>query len=94
MRDFSLASMQLLFGTLMLGFGGIFGSVAWYRSISSGAPATTGTVMIATLPILLGFQLVLGFLGFDMANEPKQTLQFGAPLWGSRRRAYAGRTPS
>lgn len=71
MRDFSLASMQLLFGTLMLGFGGIFGSVAWYHSVSSGTPATTGTVMIATLPILLGFQLVLGFLGFDMANEPK-----------------------
>lgn len=79
MRDFSLASMQLLFGTLMLAFGVIFGGIAWYHSVSSGSAATTGTVMIATLPILLGFQLVLSFLGFDMANEPKQTLQFEGP---------------
>ena len=79
LRDFSLASAQLLLGVAMLGFGTIFGAVQSTASIDSGEPASTGTVMIATLPILLGFQLLLGFLGFDMANEPKDTLQ-SAPM--------------
>lgn len=75
MRDFSLASAQLLIGILLLLFGGIFGGVAWVHSDETGHVATTGTVMLAVLPIILGFQLLLSFLGFDMANEPKITIQ-------------------
>ncbi len=75
MRDFSLASAQLLIGALLMGFGVIFGGFEWIHSTSTGATASTGTVMIATLPIILGFQLLLGFLGFDMTNEPKQPIQ-------------------
>lgn len=75
LRDFSLASAQLLLGVAMLLFGAIFGGWQWIASIDSGEPASTGTVMVATLPVLLGFQLVLSFLGFDMANEPRDTLQ-------------------
>jgi dolichol-phosphate mannosyltransferase len=75
MRDFSLASAQLLLGTLLMGFGGIFGGIEWAHSMSTGETASTGTVMIATLPIILGFQLLLSFLGFDMTNEPKQPIQ-------------------
>ena len=75
MRDFSLASAQLLLGFLMTGFGASFGAYSWYRSIASGEAATTGTVMIAVLPIILGFQLLLSFLGFDMTNEPRHPLQ-------------------
>ena len=43
--------------------------------ISTGQVASTGTVMVAMLPIILGFQLLLNFLAFDMANEPKLPLQ-------------------
>tara|TARA_R110002033_G_scaffold558_1_gene5263 strand:- start:72324 stop:73376 length:1053 start_codon:yes stop_codon:yes gene_type:complete len=74
MRDFSLASAQLAIGILFLLFGVLFGTYNWYLSMSMGDTATTGTVMIATLPIILGFQLVLAFLGFDMGNEPKTVL--------------------
>ncbi len=74
-RDFSLASAQLLIGALFLLFGGIFGGIGWYHSVSTGETASTGTVMIAVLPIILGFQLLLSFLGFDMTNEPKTTIQ-------------------
>lgn len=79
LRDFSLASAQLLFGTLLLGFGATFGAWGWYGSIATGTPATTGTVMVAVLPIILGFQLLLSFLGFDMANEPRVPVQPAAP---------------
>jgi glycosyltransferase involved in cell wall biosynthesis len=75
MRDFSLASAQLLMGGMFLLFGSIFGAWGWYQSVSTGATASTGTVMIAVLPIILGFQLLLSFLGFDMTNEPKTPIQ-------------------
>ena len=75
LRDFSLASAQLLVGVLFLTFGSVFGGIEWYKSVVTGEPATTGTVMIATLPVILGFQLVLSFLGFDMANEPRIPIQ-------------------
>lgn len=75
LRDFSPASLQLLFGTLFLLFGTIYGSLEWYFSVSSGHVASTGTVMIAVLPIILGVQFLLNFLSFDMANEPRVPIQ-------------------
>ncbi|WP_332819835.1 glycosyltransferase family 2 protein [Sphingopyxis sp.] len=75
LRDFSPASLQLLFGTLFLLFGSVYGSLEWYHSVSSGHVASTGTVMIAVLPIILGVQFLLNFLSFDMANEPRIPIQ-------------------
>lgn len=91
LRDFSLASAQLLSGMLLFGFGAIYGAWGWYESIATGSPASTGTVMLATLPIILGFQLLLSFFGFDMANEPKLPLQAGMP--GFDRRVGRAETP-
>lgn len=87
MRDFNLASAQLVLGLLMIGFGAVFGGISWYNSVSSGETSSTGTVMLATLPVILGFQLVLSFLGFDMANEPKTPIQWEAV---GRDRRYLG----
>jgi dolichol-phosphate mannosyltransferase len=84
LRDFSLASAQLMFGVLFFAFGTLFGLWGWYQSISTGAPASTGTVMLATLPVILGFQLLLSFFGFDMANEPKVPLQANLPIFDRR----------
>ncbi|WBY17525.1 glycosyltransferase family 2 protein [Erythrobacteraceae bacterium WH01K] len=75
LRDFNLASAQLLLGLILLAFGGVFGAIEWYISISTGAPASTGTVMLAVLPIILGFQLFLNFLALDMSNEPRTPIQ-------------------
>lgn len=75
MRDFSFASLQLIFGLLLTGFGLGFGGFEWWINASRDTVTTTGTVMLAVLPIILGFQLLLNFLSFDIANEPKQCLQ-------------------
>ena len=75
MRDFSFASLQLLFGLVLTGFGLIFGLTQWWVNASHQTVATTGTVMFAVLPIILGFQLLLSFLSYDIAGEPKQCLQ-------------------
>ena len=64
--------MELLLAPLLLLFGLGFGSHAWWASIASGQPATAGTVMLAALPILLGLQLLLSWLNFDVAAEPRE----------------------
>jgi glycosyltransferase involved in cell wall biosynthesis len=75
LRDFSLGTVHLVAGIGLFGFGCIFGTVEWVRSIETTVPATTGTVMIAALPIILGFQLLLSFVAYDLANEPSVPLQ-------------------
>lgn len=74
-RDFSLASLNLLVGLPAMVFGGIYGIYYWWQSIATGVPVPTGTVMVAVLPIVLGFQMVLFFFAVDIANEPSRPLQ-------------------
>ena len=74
LRDLSIASLELLIGTGLVLFGTLFGGWHWYLSSSTGTPASVGTVMIPTLALLLGLQLVLAFLGYDIANVPRLAL--------------------
>lgn len=76
LRDFSFASIGLVTGAVMLVFGLVFGGVEWHRSVSTGVAATTGAVMISVLPIVLGVQLLLFFLSYDMSAEPRRPLQW------------------
>lgn len=68
LRDMSLGSIQLPLGLLLILFGVVFGGYHWFDSLSTQQPATSGTVMLSALPILLGLQLLLAFLGQDMAS--------------------------
>lgn len=72
LRDFSAASLELVFGFLALLFGFLFGVLAWWESAAFGVAASTGTVMLSALPIIVGSQLLLSFLNFDMANSPTE----------------------
>lgn len=75
LRGFSVASIELLAGIALTGFSVCFGSQAWYLSVASATPASAGTVMLAALPLILGFQLLLSWLNFDIAAEPRTPLQ-------------------
>lgn len=75
LRDMNIGSLELLFGALLLGFGTLFGVAHWVNSIFTGVTASAGTVMLAGLPILLGVQLILGFLAFDFMAVPRLPLQ-------------------
>jgi len=72
LRDMSAASLQLLLGMALVLGGGVYGAVEWLSQ--AGAPATAGTVMLAALPIILGLQLLLAFLMWDMQSVPRQAL--------------------
>ena len=70
--DFSVGSLFLAVGIMLILFGSGWGAWAWNRSNQSGVPATTGTVMIAVLPFFLGFQLLLQALVLDVGSVPKK----------------------
>jgi dolichol-phosphate mannosyltransferase len=70
LRDMSIASIELPLGVIMLIFGLVFGSYQWLQSINTGMPSSAGTVMLSALPIIIGLQLILSFLGYDMRSIP------------------------
>ena len=73
-QDFTPLALFLLAGALMVGFGTMWGIAHWIESAQTGVPASTGTVMIAVLPLILGTQLLLQSLVLDMQNAPKAPL--------------------
>lgn len=74
LRGFSTASIELIVGVVFLLFGTVFGMWQWIISVDSGRPAATGIVMLAALPIILGVQLLLSFLAFDIAASPNRPI--------------------
>ncbi len=81
LRDISIASFEIPIGTGLLLFGTYVGIANWSIS-DQGHFASSGTVMLASLPVLLGIQFLLHALNFDISNQPKD------PIWpriGSRR---------
>jgi len=70
LRNFSIASLNLIVGAVLIVAGATFGAVKWIQSYRQGIPATAGTVMLSGLPVLVGVQLVLSFLAYDMAMLP------------------------
>ena len=75
LRDFNLGTIQIVAGLGLTGGGLTFGAYHFLKSISTGVPATSGTVMIAALPLILGFQSLLGALQFDVLNVPVEPIQ-------------------
>lgn len=71
LRDFSPIALFLIMGLLLLTWGFLFGIFHWVKSVLTGHPATTGTVMFAVLPFILGFQLVLEAIVLDIRETPK-----------------------
>lgn len=72
LRNMSLASLELPLGLVMLLTGTCFGISHWITSITSGVPTAAGTVMLSALPIILGTQLILAFIGHDVSSVPKR----------------------
>jgi dolichol-phosphate mannosyltransferase len=75
LRSFSVASVELLLGPPLTFAGAAFGLDRWVLSAARGTLATSGTVMLAALPIIVGVQLSLAFLSYDVQSVPKVPLQ-------------------
>jgi hypothetical protein len=73
-RDLNVGSVQLVFALLLLGFGGIFGINEWIAGIRLGRGATSGTVMLSALPVIVGFQLWLAAIMYDVMKTPREPI--------------------
>ena len=69
LRDFSLASVELVLSIVLLLFGFSFGAYHWWHALATGTATPIGTALLAGLTTLLGVQFGLGFLSFDMRTR-------------------------
>lgn len=70
--DFNIGSLYLITGIPIFLYGFIFGLLKYEEYDKLGIGAPTGTVILPTLLIILGFQLLLAGLAFDVNNYPKK----------------------
>jgi glycosyltransferase involved in cell wall biosynthesis len=71
LRDFSPIALFLFIGFLLFFWGMAFGIYLWVKSIRTGQPTPTGTIMLALLPLILGFQLLLQAIVLDIHETPR-----------------------
>lgn len=74
LRDLSIASLELIAAIALLGFGAVFGGWHWWHANHIGQATPVGTIMIATVSVVSGLQFLLAFLGYDIANVPRQPI--------------------
>jgi len=74
LRDISLASIEMPAGVFLFTFGMVFGIYHWVVSAELGIATALGTIMIPSLSILMGLQLILAFLAYDIRSIPTQPI--------------------
>ena len=50
------------------------GVAFWVQSSATGVTTSAGSVMLVALQVIVGIQLLLGFLAYDIAAVPRRTL--------------------
>jgi dolichol-phosphate mannosyltransferase len=74
LRDFNIGSIEIVAGLILTGWGVISGLNFWLTSIQTNVPATSGQVMLAALPLILGFQSILAAIQYDVSSTPTKPL--------------------
>ena len=74
LREWSVLSLELPTGMVLTLWGLVSGVLGWINSSATGSPATIGQVMLSVVPLILGFQLLIGCVTTDVNNEPKKVL--------------------
>lgn len=75
--DVNVGSLYIMFGSLLVVIGAALGVAEWFATLHTGHARSAGTVMLAVLPILIGFQLLSNALLFDVQFSPKVERQIG-----------------
>jgi glycosyltransferase involved in cell wall biosynthesis len=72
--DFTAVSLLLVLSLPLLIFGVVWGGWNWYISVTQGIIATTGTVLLSVLPIILSIQFLIQALSLDIGSIPQKVL--------------------
>jgi len=70
--DINIVSVFLVAGLVMFIGGGAFGAWRWSANVQEGVNQSAGTVALAMLPMLLGFQMLLQAMVLDVMDKPLQ----------------------
>ena len=70
--DVNIVTIFLLTGGLLFCSGAIFGAWRWSNSWAFGREQSAGTVALAMLPMILGFQMLLQAVVLDMIDKPTE----------------------
>ena len=79
LRDMTVASLELVAGVALLGFGLVVGGVYWAEALATNRPTPTGTIMLAVVPTIAGLQMLLAFVAYDVANLPRRPIHGDLP---------------
>jgi len=80
LREWSIASLEWPLALLFFAFGAIFGLNALIVSDQTGNPVTAGQVTLTAMTIIMGMQLFLSFVSYDVQTEPRDSLQQREPF--------------
>jgi glycosyltransferase involved in cell wall biosynthesis len=69
--DFSPVALFLGLGALSFLWGAGFGIYLWVRALTTLHLTPTGTIMLALLPLIMGFQMVLQGIVLDIQETPR-----------------------
>jgi glycosyltransferase involved in cell wall biosynthesis len=71
LREWSVASFELPLGLLFTVFGAWFGLSRYFEAAAAGRATTAGQVTLSAVALILGVQLLLSFLSYDVQSEPR-----------------------
>ena len=74
LRDFTLASLELPVGLLLLISGSVAAIYNWIHSAQLNQATPTGTLILIALMLLSSIQLLLSFTSYDMQSSPKKPI--------------------
>ena len=66
LRDFNLASIELVLGSNFLFFGTLIGAINYVHAIRADSSMSVGILVLVSILIITGLQLILSFFSFDM----------------------------
>jgi glycosyltransferase involved in cell wall biosynthesis len=67
--DFNLCTLFILFAVALISVGVTLAGIEYVQSQMTQIPRTTGTVMLAVLPLLIGIQLMISALMYDVQSS-------------------------
>lgn len=70
--DTNIVSVFLVVGLMLFFGGGLFGAWRWSANVEEGANQSAGTVALAMLPMILGFQMLLQAMVLDVMDKPSE----------------------
>jgi dolichol-phosphate mannosyltransferase len=75
LREWSVASLELIMGILLVWFGALFGLANFFHALSMNRGITAGQAVLFAVSLIVGFQLLLSALNYDVESEPSSPRQ-------------------